>query len=192
MLTSRESLRSRIHLPNWVFLTLLGAFGAGLLLVLVLGNPPTPSTPAGPGVSPSMSPSSGPSPTPYEAPSANGTLQPSYVAPIPSMGSATFVRVNQLSVNPTSTSNKAAPVILSVFVSVVPGSDSGSNGLAFGLSLNDGSVIAGKPRANASGELSYWVDFTIPPGTSSGTLVVTGQGGQTVLLSQVLTWPALP
>jgi hypothetical protein len=188
MFTYRKSLRSRIrHLPNWVFVTFIGALGAGLVLLLLLGNSPPPSLSTGP----TASSSSLPSVTPTSlVPSANDNPQPSYVAPLPSAGHKTFIRVNQLSVNSTSTTDKTAPLTLSIFVSVVPGFDLGAGEPAFSLNLEDGSTSAGKPRASVT-EGSYWVDFTVSADTASGTLVVSDSAGQNVLLSQVLAWPLL-
>jgi hypothetical protein len=190
MFTYRENLRSRIRrLPNWLFVALIGMLGAGLLLLLLLGTPPTPTLPSG--SNPSLSPSPtaiAPTLTPYVGPSADDTLQPSYVAPLPSATSKTFIRVNQLSVRPTSATDKSAPLILSVFVSEVLGSDLGTGGLAFSLTLKDGSATTGQARSGSTGD-SYWVDFTIPAGSASGTLTVLAQANASVLLRQALAWP---
>ena len=188
-----RNLLSRLRrLPTWVFITAICVVGGGLVLWLLISNPTVPASPTGPLTSSSPKSSVEVSPTVLETPTGGPSLQPSYVVPPPSAGGQTFVRVNQLSVNPVSVSDKSAPVVLSVFVTVVPGADLGSGGVTFRLLLSDGSSSSGAPRSAPSDQQSYWVDFSIPSAASSGTLTVSAASDEKVLFSQALAWPVLP
>jgi hypothetical protein len=178
------------RLPTWVFIAAICVAGGGLVLFLLITNPTVPASPTG--LLTSSSPKSSVEVSPTPTSTGSPSLQPSYVAPPPSAGGQTFVRVNQLSVNPVSVSDKSAPVVLSVFVTVVPGADLGSGGVTFRLLLSDGSSSSGAPRSAPSDQQSYWVDFSISSAASSGTLTVSAASGEKVLFSQALVWPVLP
>lgn len=146
-----------------------------------------------------------PTPTPTPAPVVTfaptglpvASLQPSYVAPAPSPGTHTIVRLNQVNATLKTAGANNEPVSVSLFLTVVPGADLDGAAPVFDLLLSDGSTASVSPDGTKPAfDLTRptepgWLTYQVPRGSSKGTLEVRAGSGGPVVLSVAVGWPDL-
>ena len=117
------------------------------------------------------------------------SLSASYPAPPLSPGATTTVRSNQSLSSVVMPKDPQSPQKVAFYLTVTIGQDLGRHQLVFALKLSDDRlVIQDNPLDNLDYSGTYWVNFTLPRGDRSGTLLAQADENGGILSSLPVSW----